>query len=57
MKDRAWSGPLEKIDDYRWRIPQAYDRGMRVPGLIFADEKLLRDITSDQSLQQVANVA
>ncbi|MBI4340913.1 MAG: RtcB family protein [Candidatus Omnitrophica bacterium] len=57
MSERAWSGPLEKIDDYHWRIPQAYDRGMRVPGLIFADEKLLRDITSDQSLQQVANVA
>jgi len=54
---QAWHGTLEKIDDYRWRIPQSYDPGMRVPGLIFADEKLLRDITTDQSLQQVANVA
>jgi len=54
---QAWEGPLEKIDDYRWRIPQSYDRGMRVPGLIFASEKLLKDIVKDQSLQQVVNVA
>ena len=54
---QAWEGPLEKIDDYRWRIPQSYDRGMRVPGLVFASEKLLKDIVRDQSLQQVVNVA
>jgi len=53
----TWQGPLEKIDDYRWRIPQTYAVGMRVPGLIFADERLLQSITKDQSLQQVANVA
>ncbi len=55
--DRTWQGPLEKIDDYHWRIPQSFQRGMRVPGLVFADERLLKDITRDQSLQQVANVA
>jgi tRNA-splicing ligase RtcB len=54
---RAWTGPLEQIDAWRWRIPQSYDPGMRVPGLIFTDEALLRDIATDQSLQQVANVA
>src|SRR3989338_7156402 len=53
----GWSGPLEKIDDYRWRIPQSYDPGMRVPGMIIADESLLKDVLRDQSLQQVANVA
>jgi len=53
----AWQGPLEKIDDYRWRIPQSYDARMQVPGLIFASEKLLKEIVKDQSLQQVANVA
>jgi len=57
MGERAWTGPLEKVDDYRWRIPKSYDRGMRVPGLVFADERLLKDIKADQSLQQVANVA
>jgi tRNA-splicing ligase RtcB len=57
MKAQPWTGPLEKIDDYRWRIPQSYDRGMRVPGLVFADEALMADIKQDLSLQQVANVA
>ena len=57
MQGQVWTGPLERIDDYRWRIPESYDRGMRVPGLVFSSEKLLGDITRDQSLQQVANVA
>ena len=52
-----WSGALERIDDYRWRIPKSFQKGMRVPGLIYADEKLLRHITGEQSLQQVADVA
>ncbi|MFA7000749.1 MAG: RtcB family protein [Candidatus Omnitrophota bacterium] len=49
--------PLIKIDEYRWEIPQSYKPGMRVPGLIFADKKLLPKIQSDRSLEQVANVA
>lgn len=48
---------LEKIDDYRWRIPRSYKPGMRVPGIIYADEKLLKDIYHDKALEQVANVA
>ncbi len=53
----AWKGPLEKIDDYRWRIPTSYQKGMRVPGLIYADEEMLRQVRGDQAPQQVANVA
>jgi tRNA-splicing ligase RtcB len=53
----TWQGQLEKIDDYRWRIPKSYKPGMRVPGLIYADEKLLKDIYQDKALEQVANVA
>ena len=49
--------PLRKIDDYRWEIPREYDPGMRVPGLIFCDEKLLETVRKDQALKQVANVA
>lgn len=46
---------IEKIDDFRWRIPR---RGkMRVDGLVFASESMMRDIRDDQSLQQVVNVA
>lgn len=52
-----WQGPLEKIDDYRWRIPKTYKAGMRVPGIIYADEKLLKDIRQDKAMEQVANVA
>jgi len=52
-----WQGSLEKIDDYRWRIPKSYKGGMRVPGIIYADEKLLKDIRHDKALEQVANVA
>ncbi|MCF8145407.1 MAG: RtcB family protein [Deltaproteobacteria bacterium] len=46
---------LEKIDDYRWLIPQT--GAMRVPGLVFANSELIRSIQEDQSLTQVANVA
>ncbi len=53
----GWQGPLEKISDYKWQIPQSFMNGMRVPGLIYADEKLLKDIRHDKALQQVANVA
>jgi len=52
-----WSGPLEKIDDYHWRIPKSYKAGMRVPGLIYADEDMLGHILEEQALEQVANVA
>ncbi len=49
--------PLEKIDDYRWRIPKSYKPGMCVDGIIYANEKLLKDIRHDKALEQVANVA
>jgi len=52
-----WKGPLEKIDDYRYKIPENYKPWMKVPGIIFADEKLIQDIVQDQSPEQVANVA
>lgn len=46
---------LKKIDDYRWMIPPV--GGMRVPGLIYGSEKLMKEIGVDKSPQQVANVA
>jgi len=52
-----WSGTLEKIDDYRWQIPSSYKKGMRVPGLIYADQDMLEHILTEQTLEQVANVA
>ena len=52
-----WMGPLEKVDDYRWRIPKSYKKGMRVDGLIFASKDMLGDTLKEQALEQVANVA
>ena len=48
---------LEKIDNYKWKIPRSYKSGMRVPGVIFASEKLLPSILKDKAPEQVANVA
>jgi tRNA-splicing ligase RtcB len=49
--------PLEKINDYTWRIPQKYKPGMRVPGIVFADEELLEKMRTDRTLHQCVNVA
>ncbi len=46
---------LEKIDDTRWRIPR--DGGMRVDGIVYADDRLMEGLRQDQALEQVANVA
>ncbi len=52
-----WSGTLEKLDEYRWRIPRSYKPGMLVPGLIYSDRDMLEHILLEQTLEQVANVA
>jgi len=49
--------PLERVDGFRWRIPRESRPGMRVDGLVYADDLLIRDIQADQALEQVANVA
>jgi tRNA-splicing ligase RtcB len=52
-----WQGQLIKIDDYRWKIPENYKTGMRVPGLIYASKEMLESLREEQALEQVANVA
>jgi tRNA-splicing ligase RtcB len=52
-----WQGQLIKIDDYRWKIPDNYKTGMRVPGLIYASKEMLESIREEQTPEQVANVA
>ncbi len=49
--------PLEKLDNHMWRIPQKYKPGMRVPGLVLADQDLLEKMRTDRTLDQCANVA
>ncbi len=43
-----------QIDDYRWEIPQ--QGAMRVPGRIFASEKLIKEM-DEKVREQVTNVA
>jgi tRNA-splicing ligase RtcB len=57
MGKRAYEGPLERVDECLWRIPKSYKQGMRVDGLIYANEALIRQIRNDQAPEQVANVA
>ena len=52
-----WQGQLVKVDDYRWKIPEDYKAGMRVPGLIYASKEMLESMREEQTLEQVANVA
>ncbi|HUU91941.1 MAG TPA: RtcB family protein [Phycisphaerae bacterium] len=54
---KAFQGPLEPAGECRYRIPKSYKRGMRVDGLIYADETLIEQIRSDNAPEQVANVA
>jgi tRNA-splicing ligase RtcB len=48
---------LKRLDGDRWELPADYKDGMRVPGTVFADDKLLELIREDQCIEQVANVA
>ena len=52
-----FTGPLERAGDCCWRIPKSYKEGMRVDGLIYADDKLIELIRQDPAPEQVANVA
>src|SRR5437667_1231136 len=57
MPKEMFSGTLEQVDACCWRIPKSYKQGMRVDGLIFANERLMDQLRKDQAPEQVANVA
>jgi tRNA-splicing ligase RtcB len=46
---------LNRLEECLWEIPR--QGGMRVPGRIYASEKLMADLKQDNSLRQVMNVA
>jgi tRNA-splicing ligase RtcB (3'-phosphate/5'-hydroxy nucleic acid ligase) len=46
---------VQRLDDFRWLVPR--QGGMRVDGIIYADDTLMREIRSDEAIRQVANVA
>lgn len=53
----SWNGDIEKIDDHRWRIPRGQFPGMRTDAVIYSNDHLMENVLSDNSPQQVANVA
>jgi len=57
MGTTRFEGPLVQAGDFRWCIPKSYKNGMRVDGIIYADENLIQLIRSDPAPEQVANVA
>jgi tRNA-splicing ligase RtcB len=48
---------VEQVGPYLWRIPPDAAPGMRVPGLVVADEALMGQIRTDLALAQLANGA
>jgi tRNA-splicing ligase RtcB len=53
----AWTGPLVKIDDYRFEIPRTFKKCMSTSAVIFADDKLITSVKADNAPEQAANVA
>jgi tRNA-splicing ligase RtcB len=51
------NGTLTQIDAFRYLLPRSYKQGMRIDGMVYADESLMAQIGRDQTLEQVANVA
>ena len=48
---------LQRIDEYRYRIPRDQTVGMRTDVVVFASAPLIEQIRKDQSLVQAMNVA
>ena len=46
---------IKRLNHYLWEIPRT--GGMRVPGRVYATEKLFSILKEDNSLRQVMNVA
>jgi Uncharacterized conserved protein len=47
---------IKEIDDDVWEIPLGYVEGMRVPGRIYASQKLFNNLERD-AIKQAANVS
>jgi tRNA-splicing ligase RtcB len=48
---------IKKISDYKWKVEIDESLGMRVPGIVFADENILEHAMSENTIDQVVNVA
>ncbi len=60
-----WEGSLKRAGECRYEISSSYLSAamkqnrvrMNTPGLVYADEEMIKSIKADDSLEQVANVA
>jgi tRNA-splicing ligase RtcB (3'-phosphate/5'-hydroxy nucleic acid ligase) len=57
----SWTGPLKKIDDFRYEIPNTYkgeknNLEMKTSAVIFASEKMIPHIRKDNAPEQTANM-
>lgn len=57
MAKEQYEGPLETVDEVRWRLPMDASRGMRTHGMVYASAELMAALREDPALWQVANVA
>ncbi len=46
---------IKQIDKYRWEVPKT--GAMRVPGIVYGTESMLKGSKQNEPLKQVANVA
>lgn len=53
----VWNGPLNRIDDFRYEIPQNYKKCMRTSSILYIDSKMLDTVRADNAPEQAANVA
>ncbi|MBS3748352.1 MAG: intein-containing RctB family protein [Candidatus Thermoplasmatota archaeon] len=57
----TWNGPLNKIDDFRYEIPNSYkgvnkNLKMKTSALIYASEKMIPLLKQDNAPEQTANM-
>lgn len=48
---------MTKLADWLWEIPKSYRGDMRVPARVYASSRMLDQIATDRSLEQLVNVA
>ncbi|HXF36107.1 MAG TPA: RtcB family protein [Actinomycetota bacterium] len=46
-----------KVEPFVWEVPVGAVPGMRVPGIVYASDALIRKAIDDRAIEQVANVA
>jgi len=53
----AWTGPMNKLDEFRFEIPRSYKPCMSTSAIIFSNDKLIQSVKADNAPEQAANVA